>query len=85
MINPESNRIKIAEVDHIKLISLIDNSADFLSATKRYFVQNFRQWTREQYGQEWVNTHFQLPIAEHGFSLLILCNEQQLLFLDLLV
>lgn len=71
MINPKSNRSQITEVDHINIITLIDNSADFLSATKRDLVQNFRQWTRKQYGQRWVNTHFQLPIAEHGFSLLI--------------
>ena len=62
---------KIMTVDSLQILSLIDNSADFLSTTRRKDTQTFRQWARKQYGKEWVNTHHLMPIAEHGFSLLI--------------
>jgi len=62
---------KIITADSLQILSLIDNSADFLSTAKRKDTQTFRQWTQKQYGQEWVNTHHLMPIAEHGFSLLI--------------
>lgn len=62
---------KIMTVDSLQILSLLDNSVDFLSTTRRKDTQTFRQWTRKQYGQEWVNIHNLIPIAEHGFSLLI--------------
>jgi 7,8-dihydropterin-6-yl-methyl-4-(beta-D-ribofuranosyl)aminobenzene 5'-phosphate synthase len=62
---------KVAEVDDLELISLVDNSVDFLSTINRKEAQSFRQWTKKRYGQEWTRTHSQLPIAEHGFSILI--------------
>jgi 7,8-dihydropterin-6-yl-methyl-4-(beta-D-ribofuranosyl)aminobenzene 5'-phosphate synthase len=49
----------------------MDGSADFLSTIDNKQASNFRQWTRKHYGQEWANTHNQLPFAEHGFSMLI--------------
>ena len=67
----EQKHFNISEVDGLEIFSLVDNSVDFLSTTDRKEMHSFRQWTKEQYGQEWARTHFQLPIAEHGFSMLI--------------
>jgi 7,8-dihydropterin-6-yl-methyl-4-(beta-D-ribofuranosyl)aminobenzene 5'-phosphate synthase len=63
-INPE-------EADAAEIISLVDNSVDFLSTINKRQVQSFRLWARERYGQEWARTHTLLPCAEHGFSMLI--------------
>lgn len=62
---------KIAEVDSLEIISLVDNSVDFLSTINRKEVQSFRQWTKKRYAKEWTRIHSQLPIAEHGFSTFI--------------
>ena len=69
--NPINQAFKVKEADAAEILSLVDNSVDFLSTVKKRQVQSFRQWTRERYGQEWVRTHTQLPRAEHGFSMLI--------------
>jgi 7,8-dihydropterin-6-yl-methyl-4-(beta-D-ribofuranosyl)aminobenzene 5'-phosphate synthase len=68
--------LKIAEVDSLEVISLVDNSLDFLSTIERREAQSFRQWTKKRQGEEWTRTHPQLPIAEHGFStfIRILCS-----------
>ena len=67
---------KIKEVDSLEVISLVDNSADFLSAVDGKETLAFRQWTKKQYGEEWARTHPEWPIAEHGFSVLarVHCN-----------
>jgi len=62
---------KLAEVKALEILSLADNSADFLSTPSRAEVQSFRQWTSKRYCQEWTKGHFELPLAEHGFSMLI--------------
>jgi 7,8-dihydropterin-6-yl-methyl-4-(beta-D-ribofuranosyl)aminobenzene 5'-phosphate synthase len=64
-------QLKIAEVDGLEIISLVDNSADFLSTTNAKIAHSYRQWTKKRLGEEWTKTHSQLPIAEHGFSMLI--------------
>jgi 7,8-dihydropterin-6-yl-methyl-4-(beta-D-ribofuranosyl)aminobenzene 5'-phosphate synthase len=61
----------IAEIDGLEVLSLVDDSLDFLSTIDRKEAQSFRQWTKKRYGQEWTRTHSQLPFAEHGFSMLI--------------
>jgi len=66
-----SQTLKVEEVDAIEIFSLVDNSVDFLSTIGKNEVQSFRQWTKKRYGQEWANTHSQLPFAEHGFSMLV--------------
>ena len=48
---------KIKEVDSLEVISLVDNSADFLSAVDGKETLAFRQWTKKQYGEEWARTH----------------------------
>ena len=71
MCAPELEHIKIREVDSVEIISIVDNTVDFLSSINKKEVQSFRQWTQKRYGQEWTKTHSQLPVAEHGFSMLI--------------
>ena len=68
----------ISEVDGLEVISLVDNSVDFLSTIDRKEAQSFRLWTKKRHGQEWARTHPQLPLAEHGFSMLIrvLCGRK---------
>jgi 7,8-dihydropterin-6-yl-methyl-4-(beta-D-ribofuranosyl)aminobenzene 5'-phosphate synthase len=68
---PADQEFKVKEADAVEILSLVDNSVDFLSTVNKRQVQSFRQWTRERYGQEWARTHIQLPCAEHGFSMLI--------------
>jgi 7,8-dihydropterin-6-yl-methyl-4-(beta-D-ribofuranosyl)aminobenzene 5'-phosphate synthase len=53
---------KIEEIDNIEIISLVDNHIDFNSYNQREEIQTYRQWSK---------TQTFLPIAEHGFSLLI--------------
>lgn len=62
---------KLREVEGAEIISLTDNSVDFLSTIEREEVQNVREWIRERKDEAWVKKHFRLPIAEHGFSMLI--------------
>ena len=71
MSTPTFGDFQIAEVDGLEVISLVDNSADFLSTVDGKYAQSFRQWTKKRYGEEWARTHSQLPIAEHGFSVLV--------------
>jgi 7,8-dihydropterin-6-yl-methyl-4-(beta-D-ribofuranosyl)aminobenzene 5'-phosphate synthase len=66
-----SEPIKPKEADAAEIVSLVDNSVDFLSAINKQQIQSLRQWTRERHGHEWAKTHSQLPCAEHGFSMLI--------------
>ncbi|MCX8150444.1 MAG: MBL fold metallo-hydrolase [Candidatus Bathyarchaeota archaeon] len=63
--------LELAEVDNVEILSLVDNSVDFLSTQSKAEVQTFRQWTNKKYGQKWTNTHNKLPVAEHGFSILV--------------
>jgi 7,8-dihydropterin-6-yl-methyl-4-(beta-D-ribofuranosyl)aminobenzene 5'-phosphate synthase len=71
-------QFNIAEVDGLDVLSLVDNSVDFLSTIDKKEAQSFRQWTKKRHGQEWTRTHSQLPFAEHGFSMLIrvLCGRK---------
>lgn len=52
----------LVEVESVEIISLMDNSIDLLSTVSRPEVKNFREWVKEP---------IKLPIAEHGFSMLI--------------
>jgi len=63
--------IPLREVDAAEIISLIDNSVDFLSTVEREEVKQVRRWVKESRREEWVKEHFRLPMAEHGFSMLI--------------
>ena len=63
--------MNIREVDGVEVISLVDNSIDFLSTIEQKDACSLRQWTRTRYGEEWTKTHVELPKAEHGFSMLV--------------
>ena len=63
--------VKVKEIDGLEIVSLVDNSVDFLSTVTHKQVKPFGQWARERHGQEWISTHTQFPIAEHGFSMLL--------------
>jgi 7,8-dihydropterin-6-yl-methyl-4-(beta-D-ribofuranosyl)aminobenzene 5'-phosphate synthase len=64
--NAEVHVFELREVDAVELISLVDNSADFLSQTDKKQAQSFSQWTQKRFTR---NT--ELPVAEHGFSMLV--------------
>jgi 7,8-dihydropterin-6-yl-methyl-4-(beta-D-ribofuranosyl)aminobenzene 5'-phosphate synthase len=61
----------LKEVDRAELVSLTDNSLDFLSTTRRKEVRHAAEWVSEVKGKEWAATHFTGPVAEHGFSMLV--------------
>jgi 7,8-dihydropterin-6-yl-methyl-4-(beta-D-ribofuranosyl)aminobenzene 5'-phosphate synthase len=61
----------LREVDSAEVISLMDNSVDFLSTIEKEEVQQVRKWVKERRGAKWFAEHFRSPIAEHGFSLLV--------------
>jgi hypothetical protein len=63
--------VQLKEVDGAEIISLMDNSIDFLSTIGREETQQVRKWVKESKGGDWVKEHFLLPVAEHGFSMLI--------------
>jgi 7,8-dihydropterin-6-yl-methyl-4-(beta-D-ribofuranosyl)aminobenzene 5'-phosphate synthase len=71
MDTAERENFKIKEADSVEVLSLVDNSVDFLSTIDKKEANSFRQWTIKRYGREWARTHSQLPRAEHGFSMLI--------------
>ena len=66
-----TNRVALNEVDGVEIISLADNTVDFLSTIERKEVHPVREWIKNRMGEEWVKKHFRLPFAEHGFSMLI--------------
>jgi 7,8-dihydropterin-6-yl-methyl-4-(beta-D-ribofuranosyl)aminobenzene 5'-phosphate synthase len=68
---PINQEFKVKEADAVEILSLVDNSVDFLSTIDKKEAQSLRQWTRERYSAEWARTHTQVPVAEHGFSVLV--------------
>jgi len=54
--------VSLNEVDRAEIISLVDNSVDFLSTIDKGDVKQVREWAKGL---------TQLPTAEHGFSMLI--------------
>ncbi len=71
-----ASKIGLKEVDGVEILSLADNSVDFLSTIVKKEAKQVREWVKERMGEEWVKKHFRLPFAEHGFSVLIrvLCD-----------
>lgn len=66
-----SQTIALREVDGVEIVSLMDNSVDFISTIQRKEVQQVRNWIEDRMGEEWIKKYFRLPFAEHGFSVLI--------------
>jgi 7,8-dihydropterin-6-yl-methyl-4-(beta-D-ribofuranosyl)aminobenzene 5'-phosphate synthase len=54
--------VALKEASRIEILSLMDNSVDFLSSPSRQEAKSFWQWSRSR---------GEMPIAEHGFSMLI--------------
>jgi 7,8-dihydropterin-6-yl-methyl-4-(beta-D-ribofuranosyl)aminobenzene 5'-phosphate synthase len=63
--------VELKEVDGAEIISLMDNSIDFLSTIRKKEVQQVRKWMKESKGEDWIREHLIGPMAEHGFSMLI--------------
>jgi len=70
------SQIALKEVEGVEITSLADNAVDFLSTIVKKEARSVREWVKERRDEEWVKKHFQLPFAEHGFSVLIrvLCD-----------
>ncbi len=66
-----SKNITLRQVDSVEIVSLVDNSVDFLSSVERRDVEQVRKWVTKRLGEKWTKKHFQYPFAEHGFSMLI--------------
>ncbi len=62
-----AKHVELAGVDGVEVLSLVDNTVDFLSTTDRKEVQSFRQWTQKRS----KDMSYTLPFAEHGYSMLI--------------
>lgn len=54
--------VKLKEASKLEIVSLMDNTVDFLSSDTRKEAQSFHQWVQANAG---------LPVAEHGFSMLV--------------
>jgi len=63
--------MRLRAVESAEIVSLVDNSIDFLSPAGRDEVQHVRSWVTDSMGEKWVKQHFRLPIAEHGLSMLV--------------
>jgi len=66
-----TSQTALKEVDGIEMISLADNTVDFLSTIVKKEAKQVREWVKERRGEDWAKKHFRLPFAEHGFSMLI--------------
>jgi 7,8-dihydropterin-6-yl-methyl-4-(beta-D-ribofuranosyl)aminobenzene 5'-phosphate synthase len=69
-MNDFSN-LSLREVESVEIISLVDNAVDYLSTIERKEVKSLREWIKERMPDKWIRKHFSLPMAEHGFSMLI--------------
>jgi 7,8-dihydropterin-6-yl-methyl-4-(beta-D-ribofuranosyl)aminobenzene 5'-phosphate synthase len=58
----EIQSVSLKEASKLEIISLMDNTVDFLSSNIQKEVQSFRHWKQ---------TYSELPFAEHGFSMLL--------------
>ena len=71
MNTPAIENYRIEEADSLEIVSLVDNSVDFLSTNSRKEVKSLRKWTKKCINKEGKGTHTNLPLAENGFSMLI--------------
>ncbi len=56
-----SEHVALKAASKIEVVSLMDNTVDFLSSINRKEVQSYWYWNR----------HGEMPVAEHGYSMLI--------------
>ena len=72
----QKGKFKVKAADSVEILSLVDNSVDFMSVANNPQVHSFRQWKRERNGKESA-THMDLPFAEHGFSVFIRVSSRE--------
>ena len=61
--------VQLREVDGAELISLIDNSVDFLSTIEREEAQQVRKWVKESKGEEWARESAR-TLSEIAFAII---------------
>jgi 7,8-dihydropterin-6-yl-methyl-4-(beta-D-ribofuranosyl)aminobenzene 5'-phosphate synthase len=66
-----TKNIELQEASKLEIISLMDNTIDFLSNNRKKEVQTFHQW---------VNKYTDIPFAEHGFSMLLRVSNREKTF-----
>jgi 7,8-dihydropterin-6-yl-methyl-4-(beta-D-ribofuranosyl)aminobenzene 5'-phosphate synthase len=71
MSKSANGEFRLKEVDRVELVSLMDNSLDLISTTRKKEVRQASEWATELKGKEWTAKHFTAPVAEHGFSMLV--------------
>ena len=49
-MNKKANSIR--DVDGVEIISVMDNSIDFLSTVKKKGIRKVREWTKDQMGEK---------------------------------
>jgi len=67
----EAKGTSLRKVDRVEIISLVDNSVDFLSQVGRHDVRSVRNWVAASKGERWTERHFRPPKAEHGLSMIV--------------
>jgi hypothetical protein len=50
-------KIELNQIDGVELISLVDNTVDFLSGVSHKQVQQFGQWAKQRHGKTWLTMH----------------------------
>jgi 7,8-dihydropterin-6-yl-methyl-4-(beta-D-ribofuranosyl)aminobenzene 5'-phosphate synthase len=63
--------LELRTASKLEIVSIVDNTVDFLSSNARKEVQSFRRRTKERYGENWDKTNAELPVAEHGLCILV--------------
>jgi 7,8-dihydropterin-6-yl-methyl-4-(beta-D-ribofuranosyl)aminobenzene 5'-phosphate synthase len=66
-----TKNIELQEASKLEIISLMDNTIDFLSTNRKKEVQTFHHW---------VNEYTDIPFAEHGFSMLLRVSNREKTF-----
>ncbi|MDR2719354.1 MAG: MBL fold metallo-hydrolase [Nitrososphaerota archaeon] len=59
------------ESSRVEIVSLVDNVVDFMSSNCNSDVVSLWKWFGKGQGEEFAQTHKLMPVAEHGFSMLI--------------
>ncbi|MCL2134260.1 MAG: MBL fold metallo-hydrolase [Candidatus Bathyarchaeota archaeon] len=59
------------ETTKLEIVSLMDNIVDFTSYSRNPVVKTLWKWLKIKDSEGYSQTHRQMPIAEHGFSMLV--------------
>jgi len=58
-------QVALGEADRVQIISLVDDTVDFISKIERKGAQQVRKWIQDRMSEEWTRRHFRLPHTEH--------------------